>query len=131
MERLTRDELNSLSSIILNSAIYVHREMGPGLLESVYHHCMIHELRHRALSVESNVQVPLIYRNVELRKDYAIDLLVEKEIILELKAVEGLLPVHEAQLLSYLKLTNRRLGLLINFNVPLLKQGFKRFVNGF
>ena len=121
--------LNSFTSIILDSAIRVHREMGPGLLESVYQHCMVAELRERKLAVDVSVPVCLIYKGKNLNKDYIIDLLVEKEIIIELKAVEGILPIHEAQVISYLKLANKKVGLLINFNVPLLKQGFKRFVN--
>lgn len=119
------EELNHFTSIILDSSIAVHKEMGPGLLESIYHHCLLKELRDRKIQVESMVPVPLYYRGQSLNKDYVIDLLVEEEIILELKAIEGLLPIHDAQILSYMKLTNRRLGLLINFNVPLLKHGFK------
>lgn len=128
---LTRDKLNELSSIILKSAIAVHREMGPGLLESVYHHCMLKELRDRGLLVNTMVPVQLHYKGEVLTKDYVIDILVEDEIILELKAHEIILPVHEAQIISYLKIANKRLGFLINFNALLLKQGFKRFVNGF
>jgi GxxExxY protein len=105
--------------------------MGPGLLESVYQLCLAKELEIRQITFVEGVPIPLIYKGLQLNKDYIIDLLVENEIVLELKAVEGLLPVHEAQLISYLKLANKRLGFLINFNVPLLKQGFKRFVNGF
>ena len=123
------EHLNHFTSIILDSAIRVHKEMGPGLLESVYHHCLVDELIGRDLQVESMVIVPLHYRGRNLNKDYVIDLLVEGEIIVELKSVEGLLPVHDAQIISYLKLANKRLGLLINFNVTLLKQGFKRFIN--
>ena len=123
--------LNHFSAVILDSAITVHKTMGPGLLESVYQHCMINELRSRDLYVSSKVQVPLFYKGTELNKDYVIDVLVEEEIILELKSVEGILPVHKAQLLSYLRLTNFRLGFLINFNVALLKQGFHRFVHNF
>ena len=123
------DHLNHFTSIILDSAILVHREMGPGLLESIYHYCLIKELRDRGLRVEHLVVIPLKYRGEALNKDYVIDLLVEGEIIVELKAVEGLLPVHEAQIISYLRLADKRIGLLINFNVPLLKQGFRRFVN--
>ncbi len=104
------ERLNHLSSIILNSAITVHREMGPGLLEAVYHHCMIKELRSRELNVSIMVPVPLHYKGEPLHKEYIIDILVENEIVLELKAVEGLLAVHEAQIISYLKLSNRRLG---------------------
>ena|SRR3990170_768434 len=132
-DRCTSDTiwLNHLSSIILDSAITVHKEMGPGLLESVYQHCMVKELHRRELNVSMMVAVPLYYKGDPLKKDYFIDILVENEIILELKSIEGLLAIHEAQIISYLKLANKRLGLLINFNVPLLKQGFKRYVNNF
>jgi GxxExxY protein len=123
------EHLNHFTSAILDSAIRVHKEMGPGLLESVYHHCMFNELSRRKIAVESMVAVPLLYRGQDLNKNYVIDLLVEKEIIVELKAVEELLPVHDAQVISYLKLAKKRIGLLVNFNVPLLKYGFKRFVN--
>ena len=123
------EELNELSRQILDSAIKVHRAMGPGLLEAVYHHCLVSELRSRSLEVDTMVSVPLFYETRPLNKEYIIDLLVENEIILELKSVEGLLPVHEAQIISYLKLANKRLGFLINFNVPLMKDGFRRFVN--
>ena len=121
--------LNKFTSIILDSAITVHKEMVPGLLESVYQQCMATELRDMKLDVHVQFPVPLIYKGKNLNKDYVIDLLVEREILIELKAVEGILPVHEAQVISYLKLANKKVGLLINFNVPLLKQGFKRFVN--
>jgi GxxExxY protein len=128
---LEREILNRLSSIILDAAITVHREIGPGLLESVYQHCMVKELQDRELLVCTMVPVPLYYKGVPLNKEYVIDILVEDEIILELKASEALLPVHQAQLLSYLRLADKRLGLLINFNVSLLKQGFRRLVNEF
>jgi GxxExxY protein len=128
---IDKARLNLLSAVILDAAIAVHREMGPGLLESVYQHCLIKELRSRGIMVNTMVPVPLYYKGEMLNKDYVIDILVEDEIILELKSIEGILPVHEAQLISYLKLANKRLGFLINFNVPLLKQGFKRFVNNF
>ena len=121
--------LNHFTSVILDSAIRVHKEMGPGLLESVYHHCLLTELNTRGVNVQPMVIVPLHYRGRSLNKDYVIDVLVEGEIIVELKSVEGLLPIHDAQIISYLKLANKRLGLLINFNVPILKQGFKRFIN--
>jgi GxxExxY protein len=125
----TSEELNRPSGIVLDAAIAVHREMGLGLLETVYHHCLLEELSHKSIEFKTQLQVPLVYKTVTLNKDYCIDILVEDEIILELKAVDSILPVHEAQLLSYLKLSNRRLGLLINFNVVLLKNGFKRMVN--
>ena len=134
MERETdarREYLNSLSSKVLDAAVRVHKEMGPGLLEAVYQLCMVKELQLRELSISQNVPVQLYYRDQPLDKDYIIDLLVENEIIIELKAVEGILPVHEAQIISYLKLADKRLGFLINFNVPLLKVGFKRYVNAF
>lgn len=123
------EHLNQLSSLVLKSAIEVHREMGPGLLEGVYQQCMIVELRSRGLVVGQMVPVPLQYKGTSVNKEYIIDILVENEIILELKSMDALLAVHEAQILSYLRLTNKRLGFLINFNVPLLKQGFRRFVN--
>lgn len=120
---------NSVSQIILDAAITVHKEMGPGLLESVYQHCMVKELKSRHVEVVTMVPVQLHYKGEALNNDYLIDILVENEIILELKAIDGILPVHQAQIISYLKLANKRLGFLINFNVPLLKLGFKRFVN--
>lgn len=128
---MTQEELNDLSKTILDAAISVHKEMGPGLLEAVYQQCLVKELIMRDVKVNTMVPVPLHYKGHILNKDYIIDILVADEIILELKAVEGILPVHEAQIISYLKLANRRLGFLINFNVPLLKNGFKRFVNNF
>jgi GxxExxY protein len=128
---MTRDELDDLSSKILTASMQVHRAMGPGLLEGVYQHCLAHQLRSNGISVDTMVPVPLVYNGHPLNKEYIIDFLVETEIILELKSVEGILPVHEAQIISYLKLADKRLGFLINFNVPLLKQGFRRFVNKF
>jgi len=129
MNQISLEELNPYSTVILDSCITVHRAMGPGLLESVYQHCLVKELRHRNLNVEGMVQVPLVYRGEKLGKYYIIDLLVENEIILEVKSIDGILPIHEAQILSYLKLSDKRLGFLVNFNVRLLKHGFRRFVN--
>ncbi len=128
---MEKEQYNFLSKEILDSSITVHKEMGPGLLETVYQHCLVKELRMRNITVETMVPIPLIYKGHVLNKDYVIDILVEDEIIIELKSVEGILPVHEAQIISYLKLADKRLGFLINFNVPLLKNGFKRFVNNF
>ena len=125
------EELNKISGIILDSAIEVHKQLGPGLLESVYEPCLFKELRSRNLFVERQVPVPVVYKGENLNADFRIDLLVEHEIIIELKAVEIILPVHEAQLLTYLKLAEKRLGLLINFNVPKLVSGFKRMLNGY
>ena len=105
--------------------------MGPGLLESIYVLCLVYELHKRGLQVMTEVSIPVSYKGIELSKDFRIDILVQNEIILEIKAVEILLPVHQAQLISYLKLADKCLGFLINFNVPVLKDGFKRFVNNF
>ena len=128
---MNKERYNKLSKEILDASIRVHKEMGPGLLESVYEMCLQKEMGLREIKTEQQVFLPLHYRGYELNKDFRIDLLIEKEIIIEIKAVEVLLPVHEAQIISYLKLADKRLGFLINFNVPLLKNGFKRFVNGF
>lgn len=110
----TADEaksLNDLSSIILNSALTVHKEMGPGLLESVYQQCMVKELRFRQVHVNTMVPVPLHYKGEPLDKNYVIDILVENEVILELKATDVILPVHEAQVISYLKLAKKKAGI--------------------
>jgi GxxExxY protein len=128
---MEKSRYNELSAIILDSAITVHKEMGPGLLESIYQHCLVKELQSRSVQIEMSVVVPLMYKGENLGKDYIADLIIERLIIAELKAVEIILPIHEAQIISYLKITDMRLGFLINFNVPLLKYGFKRFVNNF
>jgi GxxExxY protein len=123
---MNKEQYNNLSRHILDAAIAVHSEMGPGLLESVYELCLVKELKLRNIIVDYQVIVPLFYKGEELDKVFRIDILVEKEIIIELKAVDIILPVHEAQIISYLKLTGKKLGFLINFNVPLLKDGFKK-----
>ena len=128
---MSREHLNKLSKIILDSSIEVHRNLGPGLLESVYEVCLCKELNLRDINLQRQVSLPVEYKNEKLDVDFRIDVLVENEIIIELKAVEFLLPVHEAQLLTYLKLADKRLGFLINFNVPKLVDGFKRRVNNF
>ena len=107
----------------------MHRELGPGLLESVYEICLVKELKQRGLLVRQQVLVPVVYKNEKLDKEFFIDVLVENEIVVELKAVEVLLPVHEVQLVTYLKLADKRLGLLLNFNIPVLKDGIRRRVN--
>ncbi|MFW6202830.1 MAG: GxxExxY protein [Marinilabilia sp.] len=126
---MTREVLNNISSKIIGGAIEVHKELGPGLLESVYSACLSHELRNKGLLVEEQVQLPLIYKNEALEKNFVLDLLIEKEVIVELKAVEEIHPVHEVQLVTYLKLAHKKLGLLINFNVPVLHKGIYRKVN--
>ena len=122
------DQLNITTGKIVDCSIRVHKELGPGLLESVYEICLIKELIAVGLKVERQVYLPVIYRGEELDLDFRIDLLVENEIVIELKAIEGILPVHEAQLLTYLKLSQKKIGLLINFNVPLMKNGIKRMI---
>ena len=128
---MNNEQLNKISKIILDASIEVHRNLGPGLLENVYELCLCKELRLRGVRADRQVPMPIIYKNDELNADYRIDILVENEIIIELKAVEILLPVHQAQLLTYMKLADKRLGFLINFNVPKLVDGFKRMVNNF
>lgn len=128
---MNKERFNQLSKEILDASITVHKEMGPGLLESVYELCLLKELQLRNIFAEHQVPIPLFYKGEDLSKDFKTDILVEKEIIIELKAVDYILPVHEAQIISYLKLTEKKLGFLINFNVPLLKEGFRRFVNNF
>ncbi len=123
-------ELNEVSGLVIGAAIAVHRELGPGLLESAYEACLVYELRQRGVGVEQQVAQPVFYKGLQLECGYRLDLLVENQVIVELKAVESMLPIHEAQLLTYLKLRQLRLGLLINFNVPILKQGIKRLLNG-
>lgn len=120
---------NDLSREAVDAAFSVHTKLGPGLLESVYHTCMIHELRKWGLRVESEVAVPIRYDDLQIDAGLRLDVLVEDQLVLELKAVEEILPVHKSQTLTYLRLTGRRLGLLINFNVPLIKDGIQRIVN--
>ncbi len=122
-------EFNDLTEKIIGCAIKVHRVLGPGLLESAYEVCLVHELRKIGLKAERQLALPVIYEGLRLDADYFIDILVEDTVVLELKSVEHILPIHEAQLLTYLKLANKKLGLLINFNVTLLKNGIKRRIN--
>lgn len=126
---MSLDELNKLTAIILDSAIEVHRNLGPGLLESVYEICLQEEITNRNVNSERQLILPVYYKGKLLTKEFCIDLFVGKEIIVELKTVDKILPIHEAQLLTYLKLTNKKLGLIINFNSVLLKDGFKRIIN--
>ncbi len=116
---------------IVDAGYNVHKELGPGLLESVYLFCFMEELKIRGIKANQEVIIQLFYRGNPLNKDFRLDLLVENEIIIELKAVEIILPVHVAQLLSYLRLSNKRLGFLINFNVSIFRDGIKRYVNNY
>lgn len=121
---------NEISHKILNAAFKVHTALGPGLLESSYKECLFYELKKSNLFVEKEKALPLVYEEVELDIGYKIDLLVENKVIVELKSVEALNDVHLAQVLTYLKLSETKLGLLLNFNVKSLKHGIKRIVNG-
>ena len=120
---------NELSNIIIGCAIEVHRNLGPGLLESAYQKCLYYELTHSGLKIQKELSYPVIYKQIKLEYGYRIDLLVEDLVVIELKAVEKLTSNHKAQLLTYLKLGNYKLGLLINFNESILKNGIKRIVN--
>lgn len=121
-----REEL--IASAIVDSSLTVHKRLGPGLLESVYELCLFHELTKRSIPVERQVGFPIQYDDLKIESGLRLDILADNLVIVEIKAVEKLAPVHQAQLLTYLKLTNKKLGLLINFNVPLIKDGIKRMV---
>lgn len=122
-------DINQLSNKIIGAAIDVHRTIGPGLLESAYEKCICRELTLRAISFESQVPLPLVYKGEKLDCGYQMDLVVENAIIIELKACEKIEPIHHAQLLTYLKLSGLKLGLLLNFNVPVMRDGITRIVN--
>lgn len=129
MAALSVAELNRISNLVVGSAIEVHRILGPGLLESVYEQCLAWELEQQKLVVERQVDLPLRYKDTLIQSVYRLDLLIQRELIVEVKAVDALQPVHTAQLLSYLKLKPARPGLLLNFNVDVLRKGIKRVVN--
>ncbi len=120
---------NEISGIIVDKCYHIHKELGPGLFESVYEEILVYELNKEELSVERQKSLPVIWENKKLEVGFRTDLIVEKKVINELKSVENLTPVHSKQLLTYLRLTGLKLGLLINFNVPLIKDGIKRIVN--
>lgn len=125
----SQEKLNALSYKIIGLAIEVHRELGPGLLESAYQECLWYELKNAGLFVEKQIALPIIYKDLQLEHGYRIDLLVENKIVIELKTVETFSDVHFAQILTYLKLGNYPLGLLINFHSKILKNNIKRFIN--
>ncbi len=120
-------EINQITEKIIGCAIEVHKLLGPGLLESAYEECLSYELIRVGLKVDRQVGVPVIYKDIKLECGYRIDILVENTVIVELKAIEAFAPIHEAQILTYMKFANKAIGLLINFNVTLLKNGVKRF----
>lgn len=128
---MNKADYNTLGTKIVDAAYSVHKELGPGLLESVYEFCMLEELRARNLTVNSQIKLPLIYKGKEVEKGFIIDLMVNDAIVIELKAVESIQPIHEVQLLTYMRLANKKLGYLINFNVPIIKDGIKRKINGY
>lgn len=128
---ISKIEYERIAKHIVNAAFEVHNELGPGLFESVYEVCLVEELRNRGLFVESQVKIPVIFKGKTLGKEFIVDLLVENSVIVELKAVENLLPVHEVQLVTYLKLADKKLGFLINFNVSHIKIGIHRKVNDY
>ena len=123
------EEINRITEKIIGAAIEVHRELGPGLLESAYETCLSFELAERGLGVDRQKPLPIVYKGIRLDAGYRLDLLVEENVVVEIKAVEELAPIHQAQLLSYLKLSGCKIGLLINFNVPVLKNVIKRIIN--
>lgn len=127
LKRIRFMEINQLTEKIIGCAIEVHKRLGPGLLESAYEECLSYELKSVGLAIERQVPIPVVYKDIKLECGYRIDILVEKAVIIELKAIETLAPVHEAQILTYMKFANKTMGLLINFNVTLLKNGIKRY----
>jgi len=120
-------DINRITEKIIGCAIEVHKELGAGLLESAYEECLVFELQKAGLIAERQVPVSVVYKNIKLDYGYRIDILVEKKVIIELKTVDTIAPIHEAQILTYMKFANKEIGLLINFNVTLLKNGIKRF----
>jgi GxxExxY protein len=125
-----KERLNGITETTIGAAIQVHKALGPGLLEYAYEHCLAFELGKRGLRVEKQKALPLVYDQVKLDGGYRIDLVVEGSVIVEIKSVDALAPIHEAQIITYLKLSGCKLGLLINFNVPAVKDGIHRFING-
>lgn len=125
------EQLNGITEQVIGAAMDVHRALGPGLLESAYEACLMFEIASRGLKVEQQRALPVVYRDVKLDCGYRLDLVVENKIVVELKAVDELAPIHKAQLLSYLKLSGMKVGLLINFHTKMLKDGIVRLVNNF
>ena len=126
---MPNEQIEQIAKIIVNSAFKVHKELGPGLLEKVYEACLVYEITKAGFEVKRQVEVPIIYDGVTLKEYLRLDIIVENSIIIEVKAVDIINPVWNAQIISHLKLTNNELGFLINFNVTLIKNGIKRFIN--
>jgi GxxExxY protein len=125
----SKEEVELVATQLVDSMLAVHRELGPGLLESTYQACLAYELRERGIEVRCEVELPVKYKGLEIEAGYRIDMLVADSIVIENKSVQALVPIHEAQLLTYMKLSGCRLGFLVNWNVPLIKDGIKRIVN--
>jgi GxxExxY protein len=125
-----REELNKITEGIIGAAIEVHRNLGPGLLESAYQAALAYELSQRGYKVEQQKPLPMLYKEIKLDAGYRLDFLVNDKVVLEIKSADKIIPIHDAQILSYLRLSGCKVGLLINFNVKLLKNGIKRFING-
>jgi GxxExxY protein len=128
---MNNEKLNDLAKQIVDACFHVHKELGPGLLESAYQYALLKELELRDILAQYQVQVKLFYKGYDTGKYYAIDILVENEIVIEIKCADIMHPVYTAQIISYLKLSQKKLGFLVNFHVPLIKNGIKRFVNNF
>ena len=128
-KNMLSERTEEIGKIIVNSAFKVHKQLGPGLLEKVYEICLAHEISKAGLDVKRQVDIPIVYDGIEFSEGLRLDLLVENSIIIEIKAVEQMNPVWEAQIISQLKLLDKDLGFLINFNVPLIKSGIRRFIN--
>jgi GxxExxY protein len=131
VKKTTTMHENDISSIILGCAIEVHKQLGPGLLESAYEACLVYELKNKGLKVAQQQALPVVYKDIKLEAGYRIDILVEETVIIEIKSTDALADIHFAQVLTYLKLKELKLGLLINFNTVLLKDGVKRVMNGY
>jgi GxxExxY protein len=125
----SKEEIELVATQLVDSMLAVHRELGPGLLESTYQACLAYELRERGIEVRCEVELPVKYKGLDIEAGYRIDMLVSDCIVIENKSVQALVPIHEAQLLTYMKLSGCRLGFLVNWNVPLIKDGIKRIVN--
>ncbi|MEQ1604974.1 MAG: GxxExxY protein [Pyrinomonadaceae bacterium] len=128
---LSPDQINFITEKIIGCAIEVHRAIGPGLLESAYEECLCYEMAQCGLAFRRQIPLPVVYKEVSLDCGYRLDIIVEESVILEIKAVERLISIHEAQLLSYLRMLKMKVGLLLNFHSPVLKDGIKRIVNNF
>lgn len=128
-ERASREELNAIGTSIVDACLCVHRALGPGLLESAYQECLTYEMERRGHLVDREVLIPLIYQGRKMNTAYRLDMVIDSSVIVENKSIQALLPLHQAQLLTYLRLTNLRLGYLVNWNIPLIKDGIVRMVN--